>query len=53
MLLRGRGLRILLLLAALLAACAKRPNIVLLLTDDQRYDSLDVMPNVRAWLRRA
>jgi len=46
MLLRGRGLRILLLLAALLAACAKRPNIVLLLTDDQRYDSLDVMPNV-------
>jgi len=47
MLLRGRGLRILLLHIALLAACARRPNIVLLLTDDQRYDSLDVMPNVQ------
>jgi N-acetylglucosamine-6-sulfatase len=40
-------LLLLLLLSALLAACGPRPNIVVFVTDDQRHDSLDVMPNVQ------
>ncbi|HVH18990.1 MAG TPA: sulfatase [Myxococcota bacterium] len=38
---------LLLLLSALLTACGARPNIVVFVTDDQRHDSLDVMPNVQ------
>jgi arylsulfatase A-like enzyme len=44
---RARGLLLVLLMTAMPSACARRPNIVLLLTDDQRYDSLGVMPNVQ------
>jgi N-acetylglucosamine-6-sulfatase len=37
----------LLFLVALLAGCGARPNVIVLLTDDQRQDSLDGMPNVQ------
>jgi arylsulfatase A-like enzyme len=30
---------------------ASRPNVLIILTDDQRYSTLDVMPDTRAWLR--
>jgi arylsulfatase A-like enzyme len=36
--------------AGLLGSRGKRPNIVLILTDDQRWDTLSVMPNVRRLL---
>ena len=26
---------------------ARRPNVIVLMTDDQRFDALDAMPNVR------
>lgn len=29
---------------------AGRPNVVVIVTDDQRWDTLDVMPQTRAWL---
>ena len=32
------------------AAAAERPNVVLIVTDDQRWDSLWAMPNVRELL---
>jgi arylsulfatase A-like enzyme len=32
------------------AGAAGRPNIVVILADDQRFDSLDRMPNVRRWI---
>ena len=38
---------LLLFLFALLTACGARPNIVVFVTDDQRHDSLDVMPNLQ------
>jgi arylsulfatase A-like enzyme len=45
---RAREALFLLILAALLASCApRRPNVVVLLTDDQRHDSLDAMPSVQ------
>ena len=45
---RAREALFLLILAALLASCApRRPNVVVLLTDDQRHDSLDLMPSVQ------
>jgi arylsulfatase A-like enzyme len=53
---RTRGLvGALVLLAALAlapAALAQQPSIVLVLTDDQRFDTLDEMPNVQADLVR-
>jgi arylsulfatase A-like enzyme len=45
---RARETLFLLFLAALLASCApRRPNVVVLLTDDQRHDSLDAMPSLQ------
>lgn len=44
---RAREALYTLFLAALSAGCAPRPNVVVLLTDDQRHDSLDAMPNVQ------
>jgi arylsulfatase A-like enzyme len=44
---RAREALLLLVLSALVAACGPPPNIVVFLTDDQRADSLDVMPNVQ------
>jgi hypothetical protein len=33
------------------AAADGRPNVVVILTDDQRYDTLNAMPQVRKLLR--
>jgi N-acetylglucosamine-6-sulfatase len=39
------------LLAAGPASAARRPNVVVIMTDDQRFDTLHAMPNVRELLR--